>query len=142
MAIIVSIDGKLCSGTDARISVFDRGFLYGDSVFETIRTYDGKPFAMDEHLRRFEKSAALVYIPVPVPLVQLSSEIQQTLAAAGNAESYVRLILTRGQGALGLDPGLADVPRRVVIVAPLSPPPPQAYEEGVSVVETRNFARR
>ncbi len=134
MTVAVMIDGRLVSPEQARVSVFDRGFLFGDSVFETIRTYDGKPFALDDHLVRLARSADLVYIPMPIGQAQLCSEIGQTLAAAGNEESYVRVIVTRGQGAFGLDPGLADQPLRVVIVRPLAPLPSEIYERGVDAV--------
>ncbi len=134
MTVAVMIDGRLVSPEQARVSVFDRGFLFGDSVFETIRTYDGKPFALNDHLVRLARSADLVYIPMPIGQAQLSSEIEQTLAAAGNEESYVRVIVTRGQGAFGLDPGLAEQPLRVVIVRPLAPLPSEVYEQGVEAV--------
>jgi branched-chain amino acid aminotransferase len=134
VAIVVSIDGVLVPPSDARVSVFDRGFLYGDSVFETIRTYSGRPFALDKHLSRLERSAELVFIPLPVSKSQLEVEIGEALKAAGNDQSYIRVMVTRGQGELGLDPALAEVPRRVIIVGPLSAPPASLYEEGVAVV--------
>lgn len=122
------------------MSVFDRGFLYGDSVFETLRTYGGKAFALEEHLERLARSARLVHIELPVGLDRLREEVEGALdevarSAGGEVrESYVRLMLTRGIGALGLDPGLAVAPLRVMIVAPLVPPPPEAYEKGVAVI--------
>lgn len=134
MAAAVMIDGSLVPPDEARVSVFDRGFLYGDSVFETIRTYAGKPFALAEHLARLERSAALVHIPLPIPLPELQREIERALAHTGNAESYVRVMITRGQGELGLDPNLADVPLRVIIINELVPLPEEVYSEGVSVV--------
>lgn len=137
MSIVVCIDGALVAPERARISVFDRGFLYGDSVFETVRTYFGKPFALAEHLARLERSASLVYIPLPVSLQMLEQEMLATVAAASNEESYIRITVTRGQGELGLDPALAEQPTRVIIVGPLSAPPAAAYEHGVSVVTFR-----
>jgi branched-chain amino acid aminotransferase len=86
MSTVVMIDGRLVGPEDAHVSVFDRGFLYGDSVFETIRTYAGRPFALHEHLRRLERSAALVHIELPVDAPRLEREIGEALAAAGNAE--------------------------------------------------------
>jgi len=122
----------------AAVSVFDRGFLYGDSVFETIRTYAGRPFALDRHLARLAASAARVYIELPVGLEQLGREVESAIVGAGNSESYVRLMLTRGVGeTLGLDPGLARHPLRVVIVTALAAPPPEAYRDGVRVVSYR-----
>ncbi len=131
------IDGQLGTPENARVSVFDRGFLYGDSVFETVRTYGGLPFRLPEHLERLGRSAERVFIPVPVPLGVLAEEVRTTLRAAENPESYVRIMVTRGQGELGLAPGLAPNPCRVIIVGPLEPPPPEAYAQGISVVTYR-----
>jgi branched-chain amino acid aminotransferase len=130
----VWIDGVPVAAADARVSVFDRGFLYGDSVFETLRTYGGRAFALDEHLERLARSARLVHIELPVPLPTLRDEIEGALVGAPSAESYVRLMLTRGVGALGLDPATAVRPLRVLIVAPLHGPGPEAYERGVAVI--------
>lgn len=131
------IDGHQCPPSDQKISVFDRGFLYGDSVFETVRTYAGAPFALDEHLGRLERSAQLVYIELPVSLRQLGDEVFRALSLAGHPESYVRIVITRGQGALGLDPALSTAPCRVLIVGVLTPPPDEWYSEGVSVISYR-----
>src|SRR5690348_6078019 len=104
---LVMIDGQPCAPEAARVSVFDRGFLYGDSVFETLRTYGGQPFALDEHIARLERSAALVGIRVPLSASELDAEVRRAVALAGFPESYVRVMVTRGQGQrLGLDPAL------------------------------------
>jgi branched-chain amino acid aminotransferase len=132
--LAVWIDGVRVNASEAKVSVLDRGFLYGDSVFETIRTYGGKAFALDEHLQRLERSARLVHIELPVELDQLRAEVNGALEEVPQEESYIRLMLTRGVGALGLDPGTAVEPLRVLIVAPLVPPPAQVYSEGVSVI--------
>jgi branched-chain amino acid aminotransferase len=134
---VVVLDGRRCPPGEATVSVFDRGFLYGDSVFETLRTYGGAPFELDEHLRRLESSAARVYIPLPIAREQLRAEVLDAIAAAGNAESYVRLMITRGEGQLGLDPALAERPRRVIIVQPLQPPPPEQYDSGIAAISYR-----
>jgi branched-chain amino acid aminotransferase len=128
------LDGRVCPPKEQTISVFDRGFLYGDSVFETLRTYSGAPFALDQHLARLARSAELVFIPLSIPLPELAKEVLKAVRVAENAESYVRLMLTRGQGALGLDPALAQRPSRVIIVAPLSVPPAHVYETGVAAI--------
>lgn len=137
MSIVVKIDGVSMPPEQACVSVFDRGFLYGDSVFETVRTYEGRVFALDEHLTRLAKSAQLVFIDLPVAITTLRDEVNAAVTEAHNNESYVRVIVTRGQGELGLDPALAGVARRVVIAAPLHPPAPEAYEHGVAVVTYR-----
>lgn len=136
-SILVVLDGRCCPPGEATVSVFDRGFLYGDSVFETLRTYGGVPFELDEHLRRLESSAGRVYIRVPVAREQLRAEVLAAIAAAGHPESYVRLMITRGEGQLGLDPALADRPRRVIIVQPLHPPPADQYESGIAAISYR-----
>lgn len=116
----------------AHVSVFDRGFLYGDSVFETLRTYGGQPFALGEHLDRLAESASRVMIALPVARDVLAAEVIDAVRRAGFEESFVRVILTRGRAAsLGLDPGLAEAPLRVVIVLPLEPPAAVKYEQGI-----------
>jgi branched-chain amino acid aminotransferase len=129
----VSIDGRVVDGGEARVSVFDRGFLYGDSVFEVFRTYGGVPFAEREHLERLKRSADRLMIPMPVALEELSSEVRATLDAAGPGEWYVRVVITRGTGPLTYDPSTAVAPLRVIIAAPLSVPPAEYYERGVGV---------
>lgn len=136
---VVFIDGKRVSGADARVSVFDRGFLYGDSVFETIRTYGGKPFALDEHLERLSRSAELVFIPVPWSREQLRAEVLAAVAAFGGGECYIRLMVTRGQAEMGLDPGGAHEPLRVIIVGPLHAPHADLYDKGASAVTFRTL---
>lgn len=137
-ASLVYIDGRAVSAETATVSVFDRGFLYGDSVFETLRTYGGQPFALDEHLTRLEQSARAVGIELPVPAATLAQEIRGAVGAGGFAESYVRVMVTRGTAQqLGLDPLLAGRPLRVVIVLPLEPLPPAKYERGILAVTYR-----
>jgi branched-chain amino acid aminotransferase len=135
---LVLIDGRPSPPEAATISVFDRGFLYGDSVFEALRTYGGRPFALERHLQRLAESAARVFIDLPVSLQQLGREVHSAIVGAGNPESYVRLTVTRGVGeTLGLDPGLARHPLRVVIVTPLKSPPAETYRDGVAVTTYR-----
>ena len=138
MTSLVLLDGRPMSPETAKVSVFDRGFLYGDSVFEALRTYGGRPFALDRHLARLAESASRVFIELPVSLEQIGREVESAIVGAGNAESYVRLTVTRGVGeAMGLDPGLSRHALRVVIVTPLKSPPPETYREGVSVISHR-----
>ena len=138
MATTVMIDGRIVPPEQALVSVFDRGFLYGDSVFESLRTYGGVPFALDEHLARLERSAARVFIALPVSLAVLRSEILSALSSHDSAESYLRVTLTRGIGrSLGLDPELAEQPLRVVLVATLSVPPAELYERGMAAITFR-----
>jgi branched-chain amino acid aminotransferase len=135
---LVLIDGRPMLPDEAKVSVFDRGFLYGDSVFEALRTYGGRPFALDRHLARLAASAARVFIELPVSLAQIGREVESAIVGAGNAESYVRLTITRGVGeTLGLDPGLSRHALRVVIVTPLKSPPAETYRDGVAVITHR-----
>ena len=137
MSILVMLDGRVCAPGDATVSVFDRGFLYGDSVFETLRTYGGVPFELDAHLQRLERSAGLVHIPLPLGRAALAAEISAAVATAANAESYMRVMITRGQGPMGLDPALAERALRVIIVQPLQPPPAEQYSQGIAAISYR-----
>jgi branched-chain amino acid aminotransferase len=129
---IVCIDGQVLAPDAARVSVYDRGFLFGDSVFEVLRTYAGKPFALTEHLARLERSAGRVGIAMPVGTGSLEREVSSALAAAGGGESYVRIVVTRGSGPLSLDPDTAAAPLRVILVEPVASPSREAYERGVA----------
>jgi branched-chain amino acid aminotransferase len=129
----VSIDGQVVDSGEARVSVFDRGFLYGDSVFEVFRTYGGVPFAETEHLERLGRSADRLMIRMPISIERLSSEVRATLNAAGDGDWYVRVVITRGTGPLTYDLSTARTPLRVIIAAPVSVPPPEHYERGVAV---------
>lgn len=138
MGRLAVIDGIVRAPAEAVVSVYDRGFLYGDSVFETVRTYGGVLFALDEHLSRLEDSALKMGLELPVPRSELADETTRAVAAAGNEESYARIMLTRGSGPVGLDPELAEKALRVILVEPLSVPPPDHYEHGIKAhcVET------
>ncbi len=138
MSVVVFIDGRARPPGEQVVSVFDRGFLYGDSIFETVRTYGGRPFSLAAHLRRLRRSAERVQIPLEPSDEQLAAEVGEAVALAENPESYVRIIVTRGAGAgMGLDPALAERPCRVVLVGPLSPPPKEQYERGIRVATYR-----
>lgn len=137
MGRAVSIDGAVTPPEQAKVSVYDRAFLYGDGVFETLRTYRGIPFALDAHLDRLEASARAIGIELPVPKVELAGEISDAVRVADNPESYARVMLSRGVGKLGLDPSGATSPLRVILVEPLAPPPASTYREGVSVITVR-----
>ncbi len=134
----VWIDGERFSAESAQVSVFDRGFLYGDSVFETLRTYGKRPFALDEHLSRLERSAERVLIRMPLDRDGFRREVNEALGAVDYDESLVRIMLTRGRGeSLGLDPGLSNTPLRVMLVMPLVAPAAHKYAEGIGVITYR-----
>lgn len=132
MPTVISIDGVLVDPSTASVPVLDRGFLYGDSAFEVLRTYGGQPFELRAHLSRLSWSCERIGIP-KVDEALLAREIRDALAAAKNDESYVRVIVTRGVTAIGLAVGEEVKPRRVIVVLPLSPQPPELYERGVEV---------
>jgi branched-chain amino acid aminotransferase len=128
------VDGELFAPEDAKVSVYDRGFLFGDAVFEVLRTYRGVPFAFEEHYERLRRSGERVFIDLPVDHDTLLAEVQRGIAAAGNEESYVRILVTRGSGPLSLDPGTATQPLRVVLVERVVPPARDAYANGIAAV--------
>jgi branched-chain amino acid aminotransferase len=126
--------GRVVDPQAATINVFDRGFLYGDSVYETMRTAGGRAVELPRHLRRLHHSADSIGLRLPGTDAQLADAITRTHGASGNDESYVRVIVTRGQGPLMLDPRSSDEPTLVVIVQPLKLPAPEAYARGLSAV--------
>jgi branched-chain amino acid aminotransferase len=135
---VVAIDGVVVPPEHALVSVYDRGFLYGDAVFEVLRTYAGVPFALAEHMRRLARSAARVLIPMPIDegafAAEVSGVIELARASHGPRDYYARIMLTRGSGPLGLDPDLAEHPLRVVLVQPVHPPSREAYAAGIALV--------
>ena len=132
MAVKVWIDGGIKDGDEAMVSVFDRGFLYGDSIYEVMRTANGFPVDLVPHLRRLQGSAAAISLRLP-GLEVIEEAIFATLDAAANAESYLRVMVTRGSGEIGLDTALANRPSTIVMVRPLTLPPVDAYAHGVTV---------
>jgi branched-chain amino acid aminotransferase len=143
MSIRVHVAGRITAPESAHISVLDRGFLYGDSVYETIATMHGRPFALAQHLDRLERSAGRIGLPLP-PRASIEAAVAATLAEASNDESRVRVVVTRGTGAMDLDPASAGEPQLVVIVTPRNGPTPEMYQAGVGVAivsVTRNDPR-
>jgi branched-chain amino acid aminotransferase len=134
---VVLIDGVVVAPENAVVSVYDRGFLYGDAVFEVLRTYGSVPFAIGEHIGRLRQSAERVFIDVPLDDAAWRAEIRRAIDAAGNDDSYVRIVLTRGTGPLSLDPATAGRPLRVVFVEPVVPPPRESYDRGVAAILVR-----
>ncbi len=128
MANLCNLDGTIVAEGEARIPVLDRGFLFGDSVYEVLRTRRGHLFAWREHLDRLAASAAALAMPLDLDHRAILQRVAATMRAAGNADSYVRIIVTRGTGsAPSIDLASAVGPRRwVVLVRPLPPMPPPA----------------
>lgn len=128
----IVIDGNLVSANDAVVSVFDRGFLYGDSVFETLRTYGGRLFRRDEHVERLFRSCDRILITPPANAEQINDEMSRAMNALGLPECVVRVMITRGTGPLGLDVRRAREPMRVVMALPLLPPAAEVYANGIA----------
>ncbi|MBN1656340.1 MAG: aminotransferase class IV family protein [Deltaproteobacteria bacterium] len=129
----VCIDGVIYRPEEATVSVFDRGFLYGDSAFEVLRTYGRKPWCESDHLVRLQRSCEKLLIPLPVSLDQLSIETALAVEASGFSECYLRLVITRGEGPMGLDLALARNPSRMIYALPLQLPAPELYQHGAVV---------
>ena len=137
MATLLNVEGRLVPPEQAVVPVMDRGFLYGDSVYEVVRTYGGRVFELGRHLARMERSAARIGLALP-PRERIESELFRTIEAAGNAESYARIVVTRGEGRFGLAPHLAEgLNRLIFIVKQLETPPPEQYERGLQMAVTR-----
>lgn len=139
MSTRVSINGKIYKPEEAFISVFDRAVLYGDGVYETLRTYQGKMFLYQEHLKRLQLSMAALGIHFNLTSEQVADEIYRTLDAAGNPESMIRLMVSRGTSMISLNPYECKEPTRIIIVEEYKPFPQKYYEEGADLIiaETR-----
>ncbi len=98
------LNGRILPAGEATVSVFDHGLLYGDGVFEGVRFYSGQPFRLEEHLLRLERSARAIALTLPLGLAELGAAVRETIEAAGFADGYIRLVVTRGAGSMGLDP--------------------------------------
>lgn len=135
MAATVNVNGRITPERDAVISVFDHGFLYGEGIYETLRTYQQRLFLYERHTRRLRNSARMIALDVPFTDEQLSTQIRDTIAASGlTGETYVRVLVTRGVGDLTYDPHATPVPSVVIIVKPHVDPPADVYENGVRAV--------
>lgn len=135
------VDGRIVPDQEATISILDHGFLYGDSVYEAVRTWGGRPFLLEQHLERLERSARGLYIPFPGTIPGVVEEVLAWRNEAG--ERLLRIILTRGVGRLGYEIDLSQQPTLVVLSRPLVQYPGRFYREGVhlAVVEVRRNAR-
>jgi len=139
----IHINGKLHDQKQAKVSVFDHGLLYGDGVFEGIRVYNGRIFQLDEHLQRLKKSADAILLSLPRPLPEIGEAIAQTVRANGMREAYVRLLLTRGEGDLGLDMRKCQKgPTLIIIADKIALYPEDFYEKGLALITSSYTQRR
>lgn len=133
MGVFASIDGTVVPGEEAKVSAFDNGFAFGDSVYETLRTYAGRAFTLGRHLARLRKSAGRLGFEIPQPDGELRARVIAVLAAAGNAESYLRLIVSRGKGDLSYNFDRIKGPTVVMLVKPFEEFSERHFTEGIPV---------
>jgi branched-chain amino acid aminotransferase len=130
----VYINGKLYDKPEAKISVYDHGLLYGDGIFEGIRIYDGKVFRLRDHIDRLYESARAIKLEIPMSREQMIEAVTSTVQANSRlAPGYIRLVVTRGAGYLGLDPRKASNPQIIIIVESITLYPPELYENGLEI---------
>lgn len=134
MCAKIYLNGELVDEQDAKISVYDHGLLYGDGVFEGIRSYAGKVFRLREHLDRLWNSAKAIRLQIPIGKTEMAKAIEDTLAANEIEDGYVRAVVTRGHGDLGLDPDLCKRPQVIIIAAHIELYPEEMYEKGLEII--------
>jgi branched-chain amino acid aminotransferase len=130
----IYIDGKYYSKEDAKVSVYDHGLLYGDGVFEGMRSYNGKVFRLNEHLERLWNSAKAIWLQIPISVDEMKKAVNETLALNDLKEGYIRLVITRGVGTLGLDPNKCGRPSIIIIADAISLYPDELYRDGLEIV--------
>lgn len=134
MTLKIYINGKLYDKDDAKISVYDHGLLYGDGVFEGIRSYGGKVFRLQEHLDRFWLSAKAILLEIPGTKQEMAKAVEDTLKVNGIEDGYVRLIITRGVGTLGIDPNKCGNPQVIIIADSIALYPDELYRKGLEII--------
>ncbi len=134
----IYLNNRFVKDEEAVISVFDHGFLYGDGVYETIRSYGSRIFMRDQHLARLRRSADAIGLTIPIPELTWPDLLHELMARnnIGNAQqdAYLRITISRGAGDIGLDPALCPTPTVVIMAKPLHPPTPEQYRTGVSLI--------
>ncbi len=131
---LIYIDGEFFPKSEAKVSVFDHGFLYGDGVFEGIRAYHGKVFRLDAHIERLYESAKAIGLVIPVPPAEMSNIVVESCRRNGIANGYIRLVVSRGVGDLGLNPYLCPKASIICIAATIQLYPAALYETGLDIV--------
>ncbi|MBW7898293.1 Branched-chain-amino-acid aminotransferase [Candidatus Brocadiaceae bacterium B188] len=134
MSLKIYLNGKILPQEDAKISVFDHGLLYGDGVFEGIRAYNGKIFMLQQHMDRLYDSAKAIALKIPITKDEMAEAIKKTMAANNLTDSYIRLVVTRGVGKLGLDPNKCAVPQIIIITDTIELYSKALYERGLDIV--------
>jgi len=136
--MLIYLNDRFVREEEAVVSVFDHGFLYGDGVYETIRSYGSRIFMRDQHLARLRRSADAIGLTIPIPEHKWPGLLHEAMTRndVGNdrIDAYLRITITRGAGDIGLDPALCPTPTVVIMTKALSPPSPQTYQNGVSLI--------
>ncbi len=130
----VYIGGKLYEKHDAKVSVFDHGLLYGDGVFEGIRSYNNRVFRLEQHVERLYDSARAIHLVIPMTQADMANAVVETLKANALTDAYIRLVVTRGAGSLGLDPRKTSDPQIIIITDSISLYPAELYEHGLKII--------
>jgi len=130
----IYISGKFFPQADAKISVFDHGLLYGDGVFEGLRSYRGKVFRLDEHIRRLYESAKAIWLEIPMSPDEMCDAVNESVSINKIDDGYIRLVVTRGAGTLGLDPNRCSNPQVIIIADTISLYPKELYEKGLEII--------
>ncbi|QDU90210.1 Branched-chain-amino-acid aminotransferase [Pirellulimonas nuda] len=134
MAKQVYLNGELVPQAEAKVSVFDHGLLYGDGVFEGLRAYRGKVFRLTQHIDRLYDSAKGIWLEIPLTREAMADAVDATVAANGLSDCYIRLIVTRGAGSLGLDPRKCSNPQVIIIADSIALYPAEFYEKGLEII--------
>ncbi len=130
----IYIDGEFFAESEAKVSVFDHGLLYGDGIFEGIRFYNGRVFRLEEHLERLWDSARSICLEIPMSMPEMSKALLETIRQNDLRDGYIRLLVTRGVGNLGLNPTQCKRPSIIIIAATIALYPPEFYQKGLTVV--------
>lgn len=130
----IYINGTIFDPEDAKISVYDHGLLYGDGVFEGMRGYGGKVFRLEQHLDRLWHSAQAICLEIPMSKEEMAAAVNDTVSASGIADGYIRLVVTRGAGSLGLDPNRCSDPQVIIISDLITLYPDEYYEKGLEII--------
>lgn len=133
-AMLIYVDGELRERSEATVSVFDHGLLYGDGVFEGIRIYSRRVFRLDAHLDRLYASAQAIALDIPLSQAEMADAVRRTIAANKKEDGYIRLVVTRGVGDLGVDPRTCPKATVIIICTDIQVYPPERYAQGMKIV--------
>ncbi len=139
MSATIYINGQLLPEAEAKISVFDHGLLYGDGIFEGIRVYNSKVFLLKEHIKRLYEGATAIRLEIPLSPEEMTMAVNETVAANNIDGGYVRLVVTRGAGALGLDISRTSHPQVIIIAANISLYSDEIYENGMKLITAKTI---